>query len=417
MIGLMTFPRLTDHFASGRDTALSQQLEPSVLYVAPRDRPSRFIWDNEPADDVTTYLCSVYTRGWNEFRRFAERVGREHVVAGGYHPTACPGDTERYAARVVTGYCDDVGPALDGPPGISAGAFGFTPMRRDLFDIRRNCQVYPDIYRGDVSGSMVSSVGCPYDCDFCSTPGMSGRKMRTGGMAYVEAEIEDLRRHGATTVFLRDESFATNPMLAEVAQAIAGKFRMVYSFGTGAAMARKPESVRALAEAGWHSLNFGLEDIGKEYRKNRELGATVELCRAHGIRRVLSFIIDDRGDTMGSARERYRALHAAFCDYLPAQVCANFLMPFPGSRLYETMGPGRPRDFSRYDSKTPLFSGELAEWHRRMCVALQWSYYTSDAYAAEREFFCGDLLELRMRELVDEYALEGTPHDQLLELS
>ncbi len=413
----MTFPRLTDHFASGRHTDLSQQLEPSVLYVAPRDRPSRFIWDNKPGDDVETYLCSVYTRGWDEFRRFAELVGRDTVVAGGYHPTACPGDAERYASRVVTGYCDDVSAVLDGPAGIFAGSFGFTPMRRDLFDIRRNCQVYPDIYPDDVSGSMVSSVGCPYDCDFCSTPGMSGRKMRTGGMPYVEAEIEDLGRHGATTVFLRDESFATNPMLAEVARAISGKFRMVYSFGTGAAMASRPESIRVLAEAGWHSLNFGLEDIGKEYRKNRELASTVKACREHGIDRVFSFIIDDRGDTQDSARARYHALYAAFCDYLPAQVCANFLMPFPGSRLYEQMGPGRPRDFSRYDSKTPLFSGELADWHRRMCVALQWKYYTSAAYAAERDFFCGDLLHLRMNELVAEYDLGEVPHDQLLELS
>src|SRR5688572_24730892 len=104
--GLAVFPALYDSFY-GEDRRLlyTQRLEPSVLYVAPTGAQSVFIPDNRPRTDVDAYLCSVYTRGWQEFTAFARSVGRERIIAGGYHPTAMPQETLAYARTVVTGYC------------------------------------------------------------------------------------------------------------------------------------------------------------------------------------------------------------------------------------------------------------------------------------------------------------------------
>ena len=84
--GLLTFPALFNTFYNGNKTDFAQRLEPSVLYVAPNQGESVFIADNKPRNDVDIYLCSVYTRGWNEFRNFSLRVGKEKIIAGGHSP-------------------------------------------------------------------------------------------------------------------------------------------------------------------------------------------------------------------------------------------------------------------------------------------------------------------------------------------
>ena len=418
-VGLLTFPKLTNSFSENRPTLLAQRLEPSVLYLAPKNNESVFIEDNIPKKDIDLYLCSVYTRGFNEFVNFSNKVGKEKIIAGGYHPTAVPKDVLPYANKVVTGYCDNIDQIIDGPNGIINGTFGFTPMRRDLVDMSKMRQVYPDIYPSDISGSMVSSVGCPYDCNFCSTPSMSGRTMKIATLEYVEKEIANLLHHKVTTVFIRDESFATHPIMENVAPLVKDKFKILYSFGTSGIFAKKPNLLKILKESGWHSLNLGLEDVGIKYRKNINMKIGVENIHKHGLQHVMSFIVNDDGKNKEESRANYKALYNAFIDLKPVQVCANFLMPFPGTSLWKNYSNKISyNDFDKFDSKTPLFCEDsLKEWHKRMLVALQIKYYYSDNYKKHRNFFCGDTLHLRMTELEKEFGLENVPWDQLLDIN
>lgn len=417
-IGLLTFPRLTNTFSIGQPTLLAQKLEPSVLYLSPSEGELEFIEDNKPRKDIDLYLCSVYTRGFNEFVRFSNIVGKDKIIAGGYHTTAMPEEVNKYANKVVTGYCDNIDEIIQSKPGIHQGSFGFTHMRRDLIDMSTMKQVYPDIYSNDISGSMVSSVGCPYDCDFCSTPNMSGRKMRTATIDYVIEEINDLIKNKVNTVFIRDESFATHPMVNEIAPLFKDKFKVLYSFGTSTVYAKRPEVLKTLKNNGWHSLNIGLEDIGVKYKKNLNMKLGVENIHKAGLNHVMSFIVNDQGKTKEEARANYKALYEAFVDLKPLQVCANFLMPFPGTKLWnEHSNRFKAEDFDKFDSKTPLFSeGAFAEWHKRMLVAVQLKYYYSDEYAKFRDFHCGDTLDLRMKELAKEFDL-NISWDKLLDLN
>lgn len=417
--GLVVFPSLYDNFyAKERRLLLAQRLEPSALYIAPKHGESVFIPDNQPRADVDIYLCSIYTRGWQEFKAFASRVGRHKVIAGGYHPTAMPQDTLKYAHKVVVGYCGNIDEIVEKRSGgVYTGTFGFPAMRRDLIDQTTLAQVYPDIRPDYTVGSMVSSVGCPFDCDFCSTPQMSGRKMRVSTLDYVDAEIADLVRRGVDTVFVRDESFATNPMLREISERFRGRFKMVYSFGTGNVMGGREDLVAALANNGWHSLNFGLEDVAVGYRKNKLLMQASENCHRHGIGVVLSFIVNPDGKSFEEARANYQNLLQAFYDLKPSQVCANFLMPMPGSALWvKYQHRVSEDDFVKYDSKTPILCPpELVDWHKRMIVAVQLAYYRSELYNREvRQFECGDTLHLRCAELEREYGLENGEWEKLL---
>ncbi len=408
-IGLCVFPRFTDTHL-GERTPYAQRLEPSVLYLAPESAGVRsvFIDDNRPRADVDLYLCSVYTRGWREFREFSRQVGRDRVVAGGYHPTAMPEACRPYAAKVVTGLCGDIEEILADPrQGVFAGKFSARRMRRDLVDMRRMCQVFPDVMPGMMTGSSNTSVGCPYDCDFCSTPTLSGRRMFAHPLEAVEADIADLKSYGTEVVFIRDESFATHPMFDEVVRMFGrADFKIPYSFGTGSAMTEA--KIRLLAENGWHSLCFGLEDIGVSYRKNFKLAEACRLCHAYGIRVTLSFIVNDDGKSREEAEVRYRALYDAFQDLMPAQVCSNFLMPFPGTGIWDRYrGRIGEDDWVKYDSKTPILSPpELREWHRQTALAVQLAHYHSSKYAQLRNFRCGDTQDLRFRDLERQFGME-----------
>ena len=406
--GLCVFPAFWDTHCE-ENTDLGQRLEPSVLYMAPAIEGSEtvFLADNQERDDIDMYLCSIYTRGWSEFKRFSERVGRDKVIAGGYHPTALPNECLPWAHKVVTGLCGDIESVIAEPrPGVHARPFAARPMRRDLVDMSQMHQVFPDVFPGMKTGSSNSSVGCPYDCDFCSTPTLSGRRMYASPLDAVQEDIDDLVSHGVEVVFIRDESFATHPKFNEVVP-IYGKagFKVLYSFGTGSAM--NEAKTKLLAENDWHSLCFGLEDVGVAYRKNGKLVEACELCHKYGVNITLSFIVNDDGKTKEEATANYHALFDAFMTHLPTQICSNFLMPFPGTGIWPKYKDRiTEADFDRYDSKTPILSPpELHEWHQRMTLALQLEYYYSPEYQRLRNFECGDNQHLRFLELQDRYEM------------
>lgn len=409
-IGLLVFPTLYNtHSVESVNSDLGQRLEPSILSLV-SNRPgdtSVFIADNEPRPDVDMYLCSVYTRGWLEFVQFSKKVGRKKIIAGGYHPTARPLDTLTYAHKVVTGLCGNIEDILSQPQGgIIQGVATHRLMDRSLLNMTHMQQVYPDVMPWMNVGSSVSSVGCPYDCDFCATPQMSGRKMSSYDLSLIEEDIADLKSYDTNVVFIRDESFATHPLFDDAVRLYGSAgFDVLYSFGTAAALTDK--KIKKLAEYNWHSLCLGLEDVGQQYRKNKKLQQTCDDCRAHNIGVTLSFIVNDTTHkTVEDIVGNYKALTKAFFELKPIMVCANFFMPLPGTKLGDSFGEAiTPDMWAKFDSKTPLFSAdEHIDLQRALAVAVQLNWYRSAEYSKLRNFDKGDTLNLRMLELESAFA-------------
>lgn len=413
-IGLCVFPKFTDTHLQGQSTQeLGQRLEPSVLYLA-SERPEDtnvFIEDNDPekAKDCDLVLCSVYTRGWAEFQEFSDIVGRDKIIAGGYHPTAEPDETLKHAFKVVTGLTANIEEIIaSAEQGIVRGKVGPRDMHRELIDMTKMRQVYPDVFPGMLTGRSTSSVGCPYDCDFCSTPLLSDRKMTAFDLSDVERDVADLKARGVKALFVSDESFTTRQHFDDITRIYGtGNFDVLYSFGTATTLNDK--KMRSLADNGWHSLNLGLEEINTSYRKNRHLQKAVRLGEEYGIQINMSFIVNDFGKSLNQALVDYHALYAAFCDYKPGMVAANFMMPFPGTGIWPQHKDFiTEEDFVKFDSKTPIFTdGALADWHKHMAVAIQLSYYYSDIYASFRDFDNGDNLNLRFIELAKQFGMEN----------
>ncbi len=58
--------------------------------------------------------------------------------------------------------------------------------------------------------SIMTSYGCPFDCDFCSKP-VFGNRLRRRGMDRIFEEIRDIKDHGYNGLWIADDCFSLDP--------------------------------------------------------------------------------------------------------------------------------------------------------------------------------------------------------------
>jgi radical SAM superfamily enzyme YgiQ (UPF0313 family) len=421
--------------------------------------------------EVEKYVCSVYIAGMKEFKSWARRHDAKKIVVGGYHPTMFPEDFLPYADKVVMGPCDDLettlsqkevqfergyydgtqignsrfipgrilrsldpvkgwkrihGEVMGNPEKPSAkskilegrvlpGVLTFRNLPRfDLYAIRNNQQIIPDKMSGDLSTSVNSSFGCPYKCEFCCTPPMFGDGLISKPMDAFAREVDFIggRLKAADDgtqpkyLFIRDENFTLQRDYRERLEKIGETEAKVYLFASANTLSEKVAD--ALADNGVYMVCLGLEDPTKEYAKNKQLGEAVSRLKDRGIYTYLSFIVDPLEVVGAEKGERfYEALNEKFDELKPEMVCGNFLMPFPGTPLWDKFYHLISEDdFQHYDSKTPFLvkNPVVAAKMAHFMFDAQWKYFTSDMYNNQvRKFDTGDTLHLRFLELKDRF--------------
>ena len=397
VIGL-TFPE--------SDKALG--LEPSILHVLPPGDNVEYSLKNRDFNDgdVRQYLCSVYISGYAEFRAWAGRHDRRKIVVGGYHPTVFPEQFEQYAAKIVRGPCDDLAATLEQPGQIVNGIVTHRNLpRRDLYDLGYNQQIIPDKRPEETVASINTSVGCNIrpPCDFCCTPVMCP-KLLARPIEFVERELAQIAAYQPRYCFIRDENFTMQLDWTERIRLIHRYLPETRLYLFASANTLREEGVRTLRENGVYMICLGLEDPTVEYRKNRHLDESVALLKRYGICSYLSFIVDPT-KVIGreAANHFYARLQERFAQLLPEMVCGNFLMPFPGTALWDKYYQYVDEDDYRfYDSKTPFLirNRVVRDKMRFFMFWNQWKYYTSDLYRERvRRFDTGDTLHRRFVEL------------------
>jgi radical SAM superfamily enzyme YgiQ (UPF0313 family) len=383
-------------------------LEPSILSVLPPGENVEYCLDNRDFNDadVQYYLCSVYITGYDEFVKWALKHDKQKIIVGGYHPTTFPEDFTRYAHKVVVGPCDDLFAVIKQKGQIIDGimSYKFFP-RYDLYDVHLNQQVIPDKQTDDICTSIWTSEGCPFKCDFCCTPMMSP-KLISKPLELVKKECKYLATLHPKWIFIRDENFPLQPdwqkRLALVNQ-IGAK---IYLFASANLLTEK--AIKYMASQNVYMVCLGLEDISKNYEKNRNLDKTVSLLKKHGIYTYLSFIVDPLkiiGREEGKAF--YDKLMSRLYELAPEMICGNFLMPFRGTKIWDQYYAYVSReDYKYYDSKTAfLVKNEIVREKMHFFMFwYQWLYYTSDFYNQKvRKFAVEDTLHLRFSELYKQF--------------
>ncbi|PYS43097.1 MAG: radical SAM protein [Acidobacteria bacterium] len=157
-----------------------------------------------------------------------------------------------------------------------------------------------------VMGTLQTSRGCPFECEFCDVIQYLGRRQRHKPSAHVVRELDELYRWGYRNVFVADDNFTvyrsrTKELLAVLhdwnARQQTGKVAFVTQVSIDAA--RDAELLQMCAKAGVTNVFVGIEtpneDSLRETKKRQNLGVNlanqVQRFLDHGIAVTAGMIV------------------------------------------------------------------------------------------------------------------------------
>lgn len=342
-----------------------------------------------------------------------QRLADVPLVIGGPHVTALPEEAlaDLDVGLAIAGEAEASLPALvealaasrepEGIPGLyrrSGGGVaggGRAPVTEqletlpfpawDLIDPR----TYPDLphqllRRRFPVAPVMTSRGCPFDCSFCSSTTLWGRKWRTRPAADVVDEIELLvRDYGVREIHFEDDNFTLKEEhTAGICEEILRRgLDITWSCPNGVRIdTLKDRLLGLMKRSGCYSLGFGIEsgsqavlDKNNKKLKLDRVESQVRLVKKHGIDAFGFFIIGLPGETAATLAETVR-----FACRVPFDR-ANFslLSPLPGSRVFREHAAGAEGfDPGALDYFTPfpidgLDASCLKRWQRRAV----WRFY------------------------------------------
>ncbi len=165
--------------------------------LTPNDWEIKIIDENfdtfsfEEADlvGITAYTSSAY-RAYQIAKEYRKK--NIPVVMGGIHASMLPNEAQQYVDTVVIGEAESVWQQLiaDFEKHKIQKIYRGERLPLDEIPIARH-----DLYHKDYAmGSVFTTRGCPFNCDFCSVTAFNGRKYRMRPVEYVLDELEQVKQ-------------------------------------------------------------------------------------------------------------------------------------------------------------------------------------------------------------------------------
>ena len=189
---------------------------------------------------------------------------------------------------------------------------------------------------------VLSSRGCPYNCDYCAVNSIWKRKYRTRSIENIVDEIELLiKRYGVKEIHFEDDNLTLNRQrVIELCDEIKRRnLKFSWACPNGIRIDTLDEKLlKRMKESGCYSISFGIESgsqkVLDDVHKRLDLKivpGVVRTARKVGIETKGFFIVGFPTDTEETIRQTVE-----FAKSLPLDVAAFFVcMPLPGSKLFE----------------------------------------------------------------------------------
>ncbi len=204
------------------------------------------------------------------------------VILGGPFVSLDPDTARAHADILVRGEIEEIAPVLFADLRSGQWKDEYIGTRPDLsLSPMPRWDLYPN-HRA-LLGSVQTSRGCPFECEFCDVPAYAGRKQRHKPPAQVLQELDQLYSLGYRSIFLADDNFTVYRQRAkELLEALKWWNRRQVGGPVGLATqvsidaARDDELLRLLGEAGFNTVFIGIETPNelslKETRKRQNVG-------------------------------------------------------------------------------------------------------------------------------------------------
>ena len=288
------------------------------------------------------------------------RKRNKTVVMGGVHPTILPDEALQHADTVVMGEAEGVWEdlLLDFAAGkLKARYHNPTPdldryIEKDFSKIirKRLFNIVP----------IMTSRGCPYNCDFCCVTDLFGKKIRH---APVKNIVRDIVTSGAKNFMFLDDNIIGHPKYAKELFRALIPLKIRWVGQASMSLLKETELLELAAESGCKVLFFGLESVTeaplktmkKSLKDTEDLRQTIKKIKKAGILIHASMIFGFDSDTPQVFKETV--------DFLIrnkiSTVSFNILTPYPGTKTYNDLklsGRLLTDNWQYYDHNTVVFS-------------------------------------------------------------
>ena len=225
-----------------------------------------------------------------------------------------------------------------------------TPQRKSILDL--DALPFPDrkefdneAYKKHYSSkfgytitSIITSRGCPFQCDFCSRA-VFGHAFRTRSAANIVAEMEEVKGLGYDRIWFSDDCFTLDKKrLLNVCEEIIHRQLDIDWECLSRVDTIDRETALKMKQAGCIRVFFGLESgndavlaLMKKQATVNEARKAVHTTKAVGIQVGAFFIVGYPGETDETVLDTLRFASSLPLDYLSFSVP----YPIPGTSLYE----------------------------------------------------------------------------------
>ncbi|NDJ53423.1 MAG: radical SAM protein, partial [Chloroflexi bacterium] len=241
------------------------------------------------------------------------------VLIGGPYASLSPDMVRPYADILVEGEMEEIAEEIFEDIRAGKPKDYYKGTRPDLrTSPLPRWDMYPN-HRAQ-TGSVQTSRGCPFECDFCDVIQYLGRKQRHKDPDQAIKELEQLYNFGYRVVFLADDNFTAHRRKArEMLEALAEwnnnrEERMSFYTQLSIDITKDEEMLALCAEAGMTSVFIGIETPNEESlklsKKRQNLGVSLEdriqMFTDYGIMVMAGQIVGFDGDDHSIFDRQYR---------------------------------------------------------------------------------------------------------------
>ena len=313
------------------------------------------------------------------------------IVAGGHHATAVPGSVlktelfdyaimgegeERFLKliNILSQNDFDALQNLDGIAYRSENKIVINP----LITFIENIDQLPILKIEKDIGMLITSRGCPKNCNFCSISKVMGKKVRFRSIDSVVAEMRKGIEDGVRHFDFEDDNLTINKnhvkrLLQEIIRHF-GSYKLTLSAMNGLlADTLDEELIQLMKTAGFEWLNIPLVSGSPEIQENlnrnqsrQKFSTTVSWAQKYGLKVVAYLILGLPEDTLDQMLD-----DILFLAELPVLIGPSIFYPSPGSETFTQCvkkGLITGTDFSCYRSSA--VSVETENFSRRDVITL-----------------------------------------------
>jgi len=281
-------------------------------------------------------MTSNAPRAYGLARDFRKRG--KTVVLGGVHPTILPDEALQFADAVVIGEAEGVWSRLldDYEDGRLQKTYHdpFPPLERYI-PVRYRKGLSKGIFR---IIPVMTTRGCPYDCDFCCVHDIYGSKIRHVPVENVVRYIIDT---GGKKFMFLDDNIVGDPGYAKDLFGAIKRLKIQWVGQASLSLVRDAELWKMAADSGCGGLFFGLESVSegrlgkmrKSLKKIADIEAAIKKIRNLGIHLMASVVFGFDEDTPRTFVDTLEFLNRNKV----GSATFNVLTPYPGTAIYRQL--------------------------------------------------------------------------------